>query len=68
MPRTYYIDDNTIGLGHVDRGCSYAPKCLECDLVLCRDDLPGGLEEAIYLTAKIAAEKARRVEFSHESS
>lgn len=26
-----------------DRGCSVAPRCLECPLVRCRYDVPGGL-------------------------
>ena len=60
--RTYTIDDSHIGMSHPDVGCSYAPKCLNCDLVLCRHDLDGGLAAAIKLTETVNAEMQRRVE------
>ncbi len=49
---------------HPDRGCDYAPRCLECELALCRFDLPGGLPEAIRLTNAIASEKKRRAKLA----
>ncbi len=50
---------------HPDKGCSYAPKCLECDLVLCRYEEGYNLPTAIALTSKIEAEK--REGFHRES-
>ena len=43
-------------------GCSYASRCENCDLALCRYQVDGGLMEAIRLTEAIYQERERRRE------